>query len=106
MLLENGVDANSPCEEGNLLEVAANADVVSILVQYGYQIDAAVDEDGNALRQAVREGHKETAQSLIKAGSNVNAQSRMSRMTPLAEAAAAGHKEIGKLIPVSEDISR
>lgn len=106
MLLENGVDANSPCEEGSLLQVAANADVVSILVQNGYQIDVEADEDGNALRQAVKEGHKETTQSLLKAGANVNAQSRMSRMTPLAEAAAAGHKEIGKFLPVTEGVSR
>lgn len=96
MLINSGVDVNSPCEEGTALQAARNNEIAAMLIQSGAHIDIAADENGNTLTRAAAAGDKDTVQRMLAAGADPDRKSNVRRRTALSDAAEKGHTNIGK----------
>lgn len=84
-----------------------NIEIGKLLLQAGVDVDAPIDEAGyTALMVAVGQGHLEFAQWLVTVGADVNAW--VDGVTPLLQAAQAGHDAIYELLEplVDDDIRK
>ena len=82
-----------------------NDDVlVKMLLDAGAKVDSANLDDESALMLAIKNGNLQMAETLVKAGANVNRIEKFHNQTPLIYAAAGGHAGIVKLL-LSKDAS-
>jgi ankyrin repeat protein len=72
--------------------------LVKMLLDAGAKVDSANPDDETALMLAIKNGNLQMAETLVKAGANVNRIEKFHNQTPLIYAAAGGHIGIVKLL--------
>jgi ankyrin repeat protein len=72
--------------------------LVKMLLDAGAKVDSANPDDESALMLAIKNGNLQMAETLVKAGANVNRIEKFHNQTPLIYAAAGGHAAIVKLL--------
>ena len=101
-LLEKKANPNVINEFGGmpLTEAAGLNDdrLVKMLLDAGAKVDSANLDDESALMLAIKNGNLSMAETLVKAGANVNKVEKFHNQTPLIYAAAAGNSAIVKLL--------
>ena len=72
--------------------------LVKMLLDAGAKVDSANPDDETALMLAIKNGNQQMAETLVKAGANVNRIEKFHHQTPLIYAAAGSHSAIVKLL--------
>lgn len=97
LLLAHGADANARDKFGHTpLFFARSAYMTQVLVSHGADVNARRDDGTTALHKAARNGCRQVARTLIRAGADVNAAQDGS--TPLHVAARRGHWSVVELL--------
>ena len=101
LLMENGADANIPCNDGNSpLHMAAskgNFNVVRLLLDYGADVNIPDNDGYTPFHCAASQGCSFTAELLIEKVSNVNLRTKRGR-TPLYIAVKNQHEQLIKML--------
>ena len=101
LLMENGADANIPCNDGNSpLHMAAskgNFNVVRLLLDYGADVNIPDNDGYTPFHCAASRGCSFTAELLIEKVSNVNLRTKRGR-TPLYIAVKNQHEQLIKML--------
>jgi len=102
-LIKEGSDVNECNEQGeNVLALAVkmhcDISIIDTLIEHGADIFSKDESGISIFDQAIIYSNIDLARKMIEQGSDVNATSRESKMTPLMEAACYGNCEVAQIL--------